>query len=136
MHSQMRSERCDDQAPGNWRDSPKPINKKNKRDNNRDSGDRLRDLLEWSKELTDNLEDTEVPAPAHISHDPDSEWHTKVASKKHFFFLTSCKIEIARSASEPRLQGLLAEDEQEIPYIEQKSLVIVPQLITKSQRIM
>ena len=47
---------------------------------------RLRDLAEWLEEFTDNLEDTEMPAPAHISHDTDSERPTKVASKKHRIF--------------------------------------------------
>ena len=68
-------------APVNWRESPKNENKNKKRDNNRDSDDRLRDLLEWLEEPTENLEDTEVPAPAHISQDSDSERHAKVVSK-------------------------------------------------------
>ena len=41
--------------------------------------DRLRDLPEWLEEFTDNQEDTQMPAPAHISQDSDSErlrkWH-------------------------------------------------------------
>ena len=48
---------------------------------NRDSDDRLRDLPEWLEKFTDNLEDTEVLAPAHISQDSDSERPAKVASK-------------------------------------------------------
>ena len=55
--------------------------KNNERDNNRASGDRLRDLPQWLEEFTENLDDTEVPAPAHISHDSDSERPTKVVSK-------------------------------------------------------
>ena len=38
--------------------------------------DRLRDFPEWLEEFTDNLEDTEVSAPAHTSQ--DSERPTKV----------------------------------------------------------
>ena len=38
------------------------------------------------KEFTENLEDTEVPAPAHTSHDSDSEGLAKVASRKHSIF--------------------------------------------------
>ena len=38
------------------------------------------------KEFTENLEDTEVPAPAHISHDSDSEQPTKEASRTHSIF--------------------------------------------------
>ena len=41
------------------------------------------DLPEWLEEFTENLEDTEVSAPAHISFDSDSEHLTKVASRKH-----------------------------------------------------
>ena len=78
--SSRATERSDDQAPGNCRDSPKSQNKIQKRDNNRASGDRLRDLPEWLEEFTENLEDTEVPAPAHLSHDSVSERPTKVAS--------------------------------------------------------
>ena len=44
-----------------------------KRDDNRDSDDRFRDLPEWLEEFTDNPEDTEDRAPAHISQDSDSE---------------------------------------------------------------
>ena len=35
------------------------------------------------EEFAENLEDTEVPAPAHISHDSDSERPTKVTPRKH-----------------------------------------------------
>ena len=38
-------------------------------DNNRASGDRLRDLPEWFEEFAKHLEDAEVLAPAHISHE-------------------------------------------------------------------
>ena len=70
--SQMRS---DGLAPGDWCGSPsKTQNKNKKRDGNRD-------LPEWLEEFTDNLEDTEVHAPAHISEDSDSERLTKVVSK-------------------------------------------------------
>ena len=91
-----------------------------KRDGNRDSDDRLRDLPEWLDEFTDNVEDTEVPAPAHISRDSDSERLKKVASKSR---LTSQKTVIAKSACEPELQGHLAEDALEKFHLEQKILV-------------
>ena len=52
-----------------------------KRNGNRDSDGRLRDLPEWLEEFTDDPEDTEVHAPAHISQDSDSERPTKVVSK-------------------------------------------------------
>ena len=54
-----------------------------KKDNKGTTGNRLRDFPEWLQEFTDNLEDTEVPASAYISHDSDSERLTKVASRKH-----------------------------------------------------
>ena len=49
----------------------------------------MRDPPEWLEEFTDNLEDTEIPVPAHISRDSDSERRTKVASKsrKHNIFI-------------------------------------------------
>ena len=84
--SSPATERSDDRAPGNWRDSPKNQNKNQKRDNDGAWRDRLRDLPEWLEVFTDNLEDTEVSAPAQISHDSDSERPTKVASRKHSIF--------------------------------------------------
>ena len=80
---------------------------KNK-DNKGASGDRLRDLPEWLEEFTESLEDTEVPASAHISHESDSEHPYEVASRKHSIY-THSPTKTARSASEPRSQGLLAE---------------------------
>ena len=38
------------------------------------------------EEFAGNLKDTDVPAPALISHDLDSECPTKVASGKHSIF--------------------------------------------------
>ena len=38
---------------------------KKKRNDSRDSGDRLRGLPKWLEEFTENLEDAEMPAPAH-----------------------------------------------------------------------
>ena len=79
-------ERSDEMAPRKWcRSTQKTRNKNQNRDDSRDSDDRLRDLPEWLEEFSDNLEDTEVPAPAHISQDSDSERLTKVVStsRKH-----------------------------------------------------
>ena len=59
----------------------KTQNKNKKRNGSRDANDRLRDLPEWLEELGDNLEDTEMPAPARSSQDSDSELLTKVVSK-------------------------------------------------------
>ena len=56
------TERSDDRAPGDWRDSLETSKNQKKRDNNRDSDD----LPEWPEELTETLEDTDVPAAVHI----------------------------------------------------------------------
>ena len=66
----------------------KTQNKNKKRDDSRDADDPLRDLPEWLEQFTDDLEDTEVHAPAHISQDSDSERLAKVVSKsrKHCIY--------------------------------------------------
>ena len=75
-------ERRDGMAPRKWcKSTPKTQNKNKKRNGNRDSDDRLRDLLEWLDEFTDNPEDAELPASAHSSQDSDSERLPKVVSK-------------------------------------------------------
>ena len=91
-------------------------------------GDLLRDLPEWSEELTENLEDEGMSAsrdtPASTSHDSDSERPGKVISRKHeVFLLTSRKTEIAKYAREPTLQGLFAGNTLVKQYFEQKTLV-------------
>ena len=80
-------ERSDDLVPGRSSGSlPKTQNQNKKRNGNRDSNDRLRYPPEWLEEFTDNLEDTEVSAPVHISQNSDSERPTKVVSRKHRIF--------------------------------------------------
>ena len=94
--SSPAQERSDGQAPREWCGSPsKTQNKSKKRDGNRDSDDRLRDLLEWLEELTNHLEDTEAHAPAHISQDSDSGRPTKGFQNQGStaFTLTSQKTE-------------------------------------------
>ena len=49
-------------------------------------------------------------APAHISQDSDSEQPGKVASRKHGVYTHFPEDEIAKSACEPKLQGLFAEN--------------------------
>ena len=81
--------RSDEEASGIRRDFTKSQNKsrsKKKKDNKEAAVNRLRDLPEWLEEFTDNLEDTEVHAPAHISQDSDSELPTNVASRKHSIY--------------------------------------------------
>ena len=90
-------------------------------------------ISEWSEELTDNLEDTEVPALANTSHDSDSERPTKVATRKHSIYShfrkdRNCEV----SACEPKWQGPLAENALAQTYLEQTILVTCWRLITKS----
>ena len=47
----------------------------------KDAKDLLADLPFWLEDFTDNLEVTELPAPAHSSRDSDSEHNPKVVSK-------------------------------------------------------
>ena len=85
-------ERSDGLALGEWCGSPsKTPNPHRKRDDNRDSDNRLRDLPEWLEQFTDYLEDTELHSPAHISQDSDSERPTKVVSRKHSIYTHSPK---------------------------------------------
>ena len=65
-------------AAGNWSRNPAS--------DSENSNDHLRDLPEWLEEFAENLEDTEMPAPAHISRDSDLERPTKVASRKHSIY--------------------------------------------------
>ena len=58
-----------------------------KRDHNQATRSRLRDLLEWLEDLTENLEIAEVPAPAEISHHSDPERPINEASRKHSIFI-------------------------------------------------
>ena len=58
------------------------------RSDKKDANDPLADLPQRLEDFTDNLEDTEVPALAHISQDSDQEHPTKVVTKsrKHCIY--------------------------------------------------
>ena len=58
------------------------------RDCKKDADDPLADLPFWLVDFTENLEPTEVRAPAHIYQDSDSEHPTKVVTKsrKHSIY--------------------------------------------------
>ena len=86
--------------------------------NNQATSSRLRDLPDWLEEFTEDLEDTEVQAPANTSQDSDSERLLKCYRGSTVFTLTSRKTEIGKSACEQKRKGLLAR-----LYLEQKSLV-------------
>ena len=99
--SSPATERSGEPAPGNWRDSPKTQNK-TKRDNNRASRDRLRDLAEWLEEFTEKSRRyRSACARAHVVTNQIRNVLQKWHSRKHSIFLTSRKIEIARHACEP-----------------------------------
>ena len=94
------------------------------------SGNRLRNVPEWKEEFTENLEDKEVPAswdtPASTSQDSVSERPQKSGIEKStVFILTSRKTEIAKSARDQRLQGLLAGSALAMQYLGQKTIVAV-----------
>ena len=63
-------------------------------------------------EFTDNLEDTDVPVFANTSDGSESEHPGKVATTKHSIdtHFQKKKTDLAKSASEPKIQELLAED--------------------------
>ena len=77
-HAQVMLQSSNELAAGNWSRNPAS--------DSENSNDRLRDLPEWFEGFEENLEDTEMPAPAHISHDSDSERPAKVASRKHSIY--------------------------------------------------
>ena len=62
-------------------------------------------------EFTDNLEDIDAQALANIFHDSDSERPTKVAARKHNITHIPRRPKNAKSASQQRLRGLLADRE-------------------------
>ena len=65
--SSPATQRSDKQAAGDQRDSAKSQNKNKKESNQQATGDCLRDLLEWLKEFTENLEDTDTLVFAHVA---------------------------------------------------------------------
>ena len=102
------SDRSDEHAPGNLRDTDEIIQNQNKkRDDSGDPDVRLRDLSERMKEFIDHLEDTELPPSAHVSQDSDSERPTNVISKsrKHLYFYWLPK--------RPKFRSMFANDNYE-----------------------
>ena len=97
---------------------------KKKRNNNRDSEDRLRDLPERLAEFTENLEYTEVSAHAHLSHDSDSERPTKVAPRKRSIYIHFPENRTCEVCLRSNMTTALAEDAlAKHPYFVQESLV-------------
>ena len=81
--SSPATERSHDGAQENWCDTPKTQNKK-KGDNDGASG--LRNFPERFEEFTENVEETEVPAPVHIFLTTQGQNGLQVASRKHSIF--------------------------------------------------
>ena len=70
-------------------------------DDKKNADDPLADLPFWLEDSTDNLEATELPAPAHSSRESDLEHAVEVVteSRRHSIFIhTSRKTEIAAAA--------------------------------------
>ena len=117
--SSPATERSDEPAPGNWRETNPITQNQNKRNGNRDSDDRLRDLPEWLEEFTDNLLHPHTFLRTQIRN-VLRKWHQNQGII--IFILTFPKTEIAKYVCEPKLQVLFAEDALAKQYFEQKSL--------------
>ena len=93
---------------------------KNKRNGNRDSDDRLRDLPEWLEEFTDRTQKCLCPQTLLRTQIRNvlRKWHRNQGST--VFTLSSQKTEIEKCVCEPNVQGLLAEDALAKQYLEQK----------------
>ena len=100
--SSPATERSDDLAPGNWRDSTKTQNKNKKRDNDGASGNRLRNLLEMVRGVhRKSRRYRSARTRTHFSCLRVGTAHKSGIWEVHFL-VTSRKIKIARSACEPR----------------------------------
>ena len=82
---------------------------KTKRDDNRVSEDRLRDLLDWLEEFTEKSGRYRSPCTPHTFlrtqiRNVLQKWHP---GSTVFFLLTSQKIEVAKSACEPKMASAL-----------------------------
>ena len=117
--SSPATERCDDGAPGHLRDSPKKLPKK--RDDNRTSANRLRDLPEWLEEIRDNLDDAEVPASAYISHTLRSgtSYESGIKEAQYLYSLLK-RPKLRYLLATKKMTRLLAEDALAKLHLEQK----------------
>ena len=110
-------------------DQQKPITQIKNDDNETVRSDLLHDLPEWSEEFTENLVDESVPAhrdaPASSSRESSSEPRGKVVLGEHSIYTHFPKdrnCDIWRFASEPKLQGLLAENALALPHLENERI--------------
>ena len=93
----------------------KALNTYIKKDDNRDADERVRDFSEWLQEFPHNPQDTEMPAPAHISRDSDSELRKKVVpnSSTHSIFYSL--------PERPKLRSMLENQNDKAPSIRRNS---------------
>ena len=112
--SSPATQRSDDMnVPASRNRSHNPINSKNKNKNGDSvpaSRNQLRDLLDWSISKTKKYQHSGTHPPTLLEiqiRNVLPKWYRARTA----FLLTSRKIEIARSAREPRWQGLFAEGE-------------------------
>ena len=130
------SEGSDKPAPRRWcGSSSEHPNQNKKRDDNRDSDDRSRDLH------VDGLRSPQIILRTQNCMHPHTVLRTLIRNvpRKWYqnqgstvFILTHQKTETAKSACEPKWRGLLAEDALAKLHLGQRNLVICLQPITKS----
>ena len=108
------TERRDEPAPKNWRETdPFSTNENKKRNGNRDLDDRLREIFLNGWRNSQTIWTTQKCMHPHTSlrtqiRNAPRKWHQNQGSM--VFTLTSQKTEIVKNVCEPKLQGFLAED--------------------------
>ena len=125
------SELVDDRTEKPVETQAKGIPNPNKKETTIERGNLCDDseIPEWLQEFRENLVDDEIPlqggSHASSSHEASLEPTTKRREDlgKHNVHTHFLRTEIARSASEPKLQGLRAEDAKAKPYLELTILV-------------
>ena len=129
--SSPATERIHDGAQGNGCDTPKTQNNKKGRQRMEDRG--LRNFPEWCEEFTDNLEDTEVPAPAHIFlTTQESERPTSGIEEAQYFYLLPERSKLRSMLAKQDDKGSLQKTHWRNSTSNRKSLVTCDQQITKS----
>ena len=102
-------------------DSSSSLNPPNSRRNEGAPGNSLQNLPEWLEDSTDNLEDSDVPALASISHDSGSEPPRKAAPKKHGIhthFLKDRNSEVCKRTRMTRAPCRMRNGEEAVPRAE------------------
>ena len=92
-----------------------------------------RDILEWLDKVTENLEDTEVPTAANISHDSDPEHPSKVASRKHSIYTHVPKDRTESAISGKRKDSVRGETKCSFRHDEDKRAKSTPKTTPPSE---